>query len=73
MHRPTDLVDLSIDLGSEVLLLTRRQRQVVVMLSLGMTQAEISNELGISQAAVSKLIACGLERLRVNAVYLHID
>lgn len=73
MIRPTDRIDLSIDLVDEILLLSRRQRQVVVMLSLGMTQTEISIELGISQAAVSKLINCGLERLRDNAIYLHAD
>ena len=72
MHRPTDIIDLSIDLVDAVYLLSKRQREVIVMSSLGMTQKEISIDLGISQPAVSQHIQSGLERLRDNAIYLYV-
>lgn len=73
MHRPTDRIDLAIDLVSEVMLLSQRQREIVLMMTSGMTQTEIAIHLGISQAAVSDHVRAGLERLRVHAVYLHAD
>ena len=70
MHRPTDNTELAIDLVSEVMLLSRRQREGVIMMASGMTQTEIAIHLGISQPAVWEHINKGLERLRIHAVYL---
>lgn len=70
MNRPTDAIDISIDLVDEVYLLSTRQRQAVVFYSLGMTQKEIAQDMGITQAAVSQLILCGMKRIRENAIYL---
>lgn len=56
MHRPTDRIDEYIDLQDAIATLPTRQRRVVYLYSLGMTQMEIAEELEITQQGVSQLL-----------------
>lgn len=56
MIRPTDRLDDYIDLRDAIATLPTRQRRVVFLYSLGMTQCEIASELQITQPAVSQLL-----------------
>ena len=56
MHRPTDRIDDYIDLQDAIAALPLKQRRAVWLYSLGMTQVEIAEDLGISQKSVSILL-----------------
>lgn len=55
MIRPTDRIDEYIDLNEAIAALPTRQRRAVFLYSLGMTQVEIAEDMGITHQAVSRL------------------
>lgn len=64
MHRPTDRIDEYIDLRDAINALPTRQRRAIFLYSLGMTQCEIAEDMGIAQQNVSKLLTKAFENMR---------
>ena len=64
MHRPTDRIDEYIDLSDAIAALPTRQRRAVYLYSLGMTQCEIAEELGIAQKNVHDLLEKAYRNIR---------
>ena len=64
MIRPTDRLDDYIDLRDALTTLPPKQRRVVFLYSLGMTQCEIAMELQITQQMVSKLLENAYQNIR---------
>ena len=64
MIRPTDRIDEYIDLQDAIAALPTRQRRAVYLYSLGMTQCEIADELGIAQKNVSVLLNKAFENIK---------
>ena len=64
MIRPTDRIDDYIDLQDAIAALPTRQRRAVFLYSLGMTQCEIAEELGITQQSAQELLQRALVSMK---------